>query len=58
MGHPDHFFIYFRLFQRILKFLKQINVKNAHSVSSIWDSNQRPSEHESPPITTRPGLPP
>ena len=22
------------------------------------DSNPRPSEHESPPITTRPGLPP
>ena len=28
--------------------------------SCIWrqDSNPRPSEHESPPITTRPGLPP
>ena len=28
--------------------------------SSIWrrDSNLRPSERESPPITTRPGLPP
>ena len=23
-----------------------------------WDSNPRPLEHESPPITTRPGLPP
>ena len=23
-----------------------------------WDSNPRPVEHESPPITTRPGLPP
>ena len=23
-----------------------------------WDSNPRPSEYESPPITTRPGLPP
>ena len=22
-----------------------------------WDSNPRPSEHESPPITTRPGVP-
>ena len=21
-----------------------------------WDSNPQPSEHESPPITTRPGL--
>ena len=28
--------------------------------SSIWrqDSNSQPLEHESPPITTRPGLPP
>ena len=23
-----------------------------------WDSNTRPLEHESPPMTTRPGLPP
>ena len=23
-----------------------------------WDSNPQPSLHESPPITTRPGLPP
>ena len=23
-----------------------------------WDLNPQPSEHESPPITTRPGLPP
>ena len=23
-----------------------------------WGSNPQPSEHESPPITTRPGLPP
>ena len=30
------------------------------SPSSIlrWDSNPQPSEHESPPITTRRGLPP
>ena len=38
--------------------LQQINVKKCPS--SIWhqDSNPRPSERESPPITTRPGLPP
>ena len=23
-----------------------------------WDSNPEPQKHESPPITTRPGLPP
>ena len=30
------------------------------SISSIWcwDSNPQPLEHESSPVTTRPGLPP
>ena len=32
---------------------------NIHPVGILcWDSNLRPLEHESPPITTRPGLPP
>ena len=31
-------------------------MKNIHPVYWCWDSNARPSEHESPPITTRPGL--
>ena len=40
-----------------LHILQQINVKNIHPVNErCWDSNPRPSEHESPPITTRPGL--
>ena len=35
-------------------------MKNVHPVSSMrrWDSKPGPLEHESPPITTRPGLPP
>ena len=40
------------------KFLHQMYVKKCPS--SIWhrDSNPRPQERESPPLTTRPGLPP
>ena len=33
-------------------------VKNCPSSILCRDSNSRPLEHESPPITTRPGLPP
>ena len=48
----------FRLFmQTLLHFLQLIYVKNVSSIR-CRDSNPRPSEHESPPITTRPGLPP
>ena len=46
------------LFKQTLQFLQQINVKKCSS--SIWhqDSNSQPSDCESPPLTTRPGLPP
>ena len=54
---PGLSFIYFRLFKQTLQFLQQINVKNAHLVygavirtHNLWN--------ESPPITTRPELPP
>ena len=30
MGHPSLFFVYFRLFQQTLQFLRQIYVKNVH----------------------------
>ena len=61
MGQPAHFFIliliYFRSFQTniITIFTKKICEKYP---SSIWcqDSNPRPSEHESPPKTTRLGF--
>ena len=54
MGQPRPLFIYFRLFKHTLQILQQ------KSPSSIrcWDLNSRPLEHESPSITTRPGLPP
>ena len=38
-------------------FLKQqLNVKKCPSSIRCWDLNSRPLEHESPLITTRPGL--
>ena len=55
MGHPRPLFHLFSSFQT-LQFLHQINVKNVHPVCRCWDSNSWPWEHESPPITTRPGL--
>ena len=41
-----------------LQILQQINVKKCLSIIWCRDSNPRPLEHESPSITTRPGLPP
>ena len=32
------------------------NVKNVHRVSPARNSNSQPSDHVSPPLTTRPGL--
>ena len=53
--NPGLFFIYFHLSKHTFLFLQIINVKKC--ASRIWcrDSNSRPLEHESPPITTRPG---
>ena len=47
-----------RLFKQTLKCFQQINVKKCPSSIRCGDANPRPSEHESPPITTSPGLPP
>ena len=59
MCQPGLFFVIFGLFQRnINTILQQINVKKCPSSIRHRDSNPRPSEHESLPITTRPGLPP
>ena len=59
MGQPRPLFRLFSVFSnKHYTFLQQIYVKKIPS--SIWcrDSNPRPLEHVSPPITTRPGLPP
>ena len=56
---PASFLFIFGLFkQKSLQFLQQINVKKCPSSIWCWDWNPRPFEHESSPITTRPGLPP
>ena len=58
MGQPRPLFVYFRLFKQTLQFLQQINVKKCPSSIRRWDSNSQPCDYESPPLTTRPGLPP
>ena len=57
-ANPDLFFIYFRLFKHTsLQFLQQINVKNVLSIQYTMPGFELTTfEHESPPITTRPGL--
>ena len=57
MGHSHPLLVYFGLFKQSIQLLQQINVKNCPSSIWCWDSNLQPSEYESPPITTRPGLP-
>ena len=55
---PDLFFVYFRSFQtKYYKFYNKSMWKNPTSVC-CWDLNSRPSDYESPPITTRLRLPP
>ena len=51
MGHPWPLF--HLPFQTTLQFLQQINVKKCPFSIQCWYSNPQPSEHESPPITTR-----
>ena len=58
IGQPGLFFVYFCLFKQTLQFLQQINVKKCPSSIRHRDSNQQPPDYESPPLTTRPGLPP
>ena len=59
MGQPRPLFVYFRSFSnKHYKFLQQIYVKKCPSSIRCRDLNPRPLEHESLPITTRPGLPP
>ena len=55
-ANPGLFFVYFWSFQsNITIFCNKYMWKNVHPVYGR-DSNPRPSERESPPIATRPGL--
>ena len=56
---PRLFFVYFRLFSNKHQFNFTTNVsEKCQSNTQCSHSNPRPSGHESPPVTTRPGLPP
>ena len=58
MGQPWPLFHLFSSFQTNIKqFSQQTYVKKFPSSKWGRDSNPQPSEHECPPITTRPGLP-
>ena len=56
MCQPRHLFVYFRSFQTNNTILTANQSEKCHVRRR--DSNPQPSERESPPITTRPGLPP
>ena len=57
MGQPRALFHLFLSFQTNIMIFRTI-VKKCLSRILCQDSNSRPLEHESSPITTRPGLPP
>ena len=57
MGRPRPLFHLFSSFQpHITNFTSNRYVKRCPSSIRCWDLNSRPLEHESPPITTRPGI--
>ena len=51
-------FIFVCCHTNITNFTTNLYVKKCPSSIRCWDSNPGPLEHESPPITTSPGLPP
>ena len=54
---PEYFFVYYKSFQtNDIKFTTNYSEKFPSSIR-CQDSNSQPSEHESPPLTTRPRLP-
>ena len=57
MGQPRALFHLFSSFQTQVQFLQQINVKNVHPLYGDRIRTHDLCERESPPITTRPGLP-
>ena len=57
-ANPGLFFVYFHLFKQTLQFFTTNKWEKYPSSIWCWDSNPRPLENESPPITAGPGLPP
>ena len=58
MGLPRPLFHLFSSFHRNITIFTANICEKCPSCIRWWYSNSGPSEHESPPITTRPGLPP
>ena len=58
MVHSWPLFNLFSSFQTNITMFTTNLCEKCPSSIRCWDSNSRPSEHGSPPITTRPGLPP
>ena len=57
MRHPRPLFVYFRLFHKqTLQILQLVNEKKCPTCLCYSDSNPRPPEQESTPVTTRPVL--
>ena len=57
-ANPGLFFVYFWSFQTNNTIFTTNQCEKCPSSIRRWDSNPRPLERESTPITTRPGLPP
>ena len=58
MGQPRPLFHLFLSYQTHITIFTVNKCEKCPSSIRCWDSNSRPLEHESPPITTTPGLPP
>ena len=58
MDHPRPLFRLFSSFRINITIFTTNQCEKCLSSLRCWDSNPLPLEYESPPITTRPGLPP
>ena len=58
MGNPWPLFSLFSSFQTNITIFTTYICEKCLSSIWCWDSNPQPSGHESPPTTTRPGIPP
>ena len=56
MVHPPNLFHLFLVFSKKHYNFTTKQCEKSPSSNRCWDLNPQPSEHESPPITTRPGL--
>ena len=56
MGQPQPLFHLFSSFQTNITILTTNKCEKCSSSIWRWNSNSQPSDYESPPITTRPGL--